>query len=97
MFQWFYSNNPKFIYPNKTVNPTHLSYHSLQAIARKLQEKEMKEERRRQKQVEAKHEEDYFEDHGGGESNTDSVDVLLFPFHACISSCRTTWMEIFFS
>ncbi|XP_032381724.1 coiled-coil domain-containing protein 50 isoform X4 [Etheostoma spectabile] len=35
------------------------------AIARKLQEKEMKEERRRQKQLEANFEEEYFEDHGG--------------------------------
>ncbi|XP_032381722.1 coiled-coil domain-containing protein 50 isoform X2 [Etheostoma spectabile] len=34
------------------------------AIARKLQEKEMKEERRRQKQLEANFEEEYFEDHG---------------------------------
>uniref|UniRef100_A0A3Q4BVB9 Coiled-coil domain-containing protein n=1 Tax=Mola mola TaxID=94237 RepID=A0A3Q4BVB9_MOLML len=38
------------------------------AIARKLQEKEMKEERRRQKQLEATFEEDYFEDHGYGVS-----------------------------
>ncbi|XP_049442909.1 coiled-coil domain-containing protein 50 isoform X2 [Epinephelus fuscoguttatus] len=35
------------------------------AIARKLQEKEMKEEKRRQKQLEANFEEEYFEDHGG--------------------------------
>ncbi|KAM8874155.1 coiled-coil domain-containing protein 50 isoform 4-T4 [Spinachia spinachia] len=35
------------------------------AIARKLQEKEMKEERKRQKQLEANFEEEYFEDHGG--------------------------------
>ncbi|XP_020494599.1 coiled-coil domain-containing protein 50 isoform X2 [Labrus bergylta] len=35
------------------------------AIARKLQEKEMKEEKRRQKQLETKFEEEYFEDHGG--------------------------------
>ncbi|XP_049442908.1 coiled-coil domain-containing protein 50 isoform X1 [Epinephelus fuscoguttatus] len=34
------------------------------AIARKLQEKEMKEEKRRQKQLEANFEEEYFEDHG---------------------------------
>ncbi|XP_037325371.2 coiled-coil domain-containing protein 50 isoform X1 [Pungitius pungitius] len=34
------------------------------AIARKLQEKEMKEERKRQKQLEANFEEEYFEDHG---------------------------------
>ncbi len=30
----------------------------------------MKEERRRQKQLEANFEEEYFEDHGGGESTT---------------------------
>ncbi|XP_022594876.1 coiled-coil domain-containing protein 50 isoform X2 [Seriola dumerili] len=35
------------------------------AIARKLQEKEMKDERKRQKQLEANFEEEYFEDHGG--------------------------------
>ncbi|XP_070688207.1 coiled-coil domain-containing protein 50 [Pempheris klunzingeri] len=35
------------------------------AIARKLQEKEMKEEKRRQKQLEANFEEEYFQDHGG--------------------------------
>ncbi|XP_008290253.1 coiled-coil domain-containing protein 50 isoform X2 [Stegastes partitus] len=35
------------------------------AIARKLQEKEMKEERRRQKQLEANFDEEYFEDRGG--------------------------------
>uniref|UniRef100_A0A671YZ11 Coiled-coil domain containing 50a n=1 Tax=Sparus aurata TaxID=8175 RepID=A0A671YZ11_SPAAU len=35
------------------------------AIARKLQEKEMKEERKRQKQLEANFDEEYFEDHGG--------------------------------
>lgn len=37
-----------------------------QAIARKLQEKEMKEERKRQKQLEANFEEEYYEDKGGG-------------------------------
>ncbi|KAM6963276.1 coiled-coil domain-containing protein 50 [Aplochiton taeniatus] len=35
------------------------------AIARKLQEKEMKEERKRQKQLEANFEEEYYEDQGG--------------------------------
>lgn len=44
----------------------------LQAIARKLQEKEMKEERKRQKQLEANFEEEYFEDHGGGDSTAGS-------------------------
>lgn len=39
---------------------------ALQAIARRLQEKEMKEERKRQKQLESNFEEEYFEDHGGG-------------------------------
>lgn len=37
----------------------------LQAIARKLQEKEMKEERRRQKHLDTNFEEEYFEDQGG--------------------------------
>lgn len=32
----------------------------------------MKEERRRQKQLEANFEEEYFEDHGGGESTNGS-------------------------
>ena len=36
----------------------------------------MKDERRRQKQLEANFEEEYFEDHGGGESTT-HVNVLL--------------------
>lgn len=40
----------------------------LQAIARRMQEKEMKEERKRQKQLEANFEEEYFEDHGGGDA-----------------------------
>lgn len=31
-------------------------------------EKEMKEERKRQKQLEANFEEEYFEDHGGGDT-----------------------------
>ncbi|XP_030228387.1 coiled-coil domain-containing protein 50 isoform X2 [Gadus morhua] len=35
------------------------------AIARKMQEKEMKEERKRQKKLEANFEEEYFEDEGG--------------------------------
>lgn len=55
----------------------------------------MKEERRRQKQMEAKYEEDYFEDHGGGERTTARVDVLLFPFDACMSSCGTTGVKMF--
>ncbi|XP_026201044.1 coiled-coil domain-containing protein 50 isoform X2 [Anabas testudineus] len=41
------------------------------AIARKLQEKEMKEERRRQKQLEANFEEEYFEDHGASRKPLD--------------------------
>lgn len=56
-----------------------------QAIARKLQEKEMKEERKRQKQLEANFEEEYFEDHGGGESTTGScVFAACMSFHVCV-------------
>lgn len=46
--------------------------------------------------MEAKYEEDYFEDHGGGEHTTAHVDVLLFPFDAGMSSCGTTGVKIFF-
>lgn len=42
----------------------------------------MKEERKRQKQLEANFEEEYFEDHGGGESTAGSR-VLA----ACMSFC----------
>ena len=42
-----------------------------QAIARKMQEKEMKEERKRQKKLEANFEEEYFEDEGGGRRGHD--------------------------
>lgn len=59
----------------------------LQAIARRLQEKEMKEERKRQKQLEANFEEEYFEDHGGGETTAclcSSFIVRVFVrTHAC--------------
>uniref|UniRef100_A0A3B4TCE9 Coiled-coil domain containing 50a n=1 Tax=Seriola dumerili TaxID=41447 RepID=A0A3B4TCE9_SERDU len=41
------------------------------AIARKLQEKEMKDERKRQKQLEANFEEEYFEDHGAARRPVD--------------------------
>lgn len=51
----------------------------LQAIARKLQEKEMKEERRRQKQVETNFEEEYFEDRGG------EVFLWLCVYCMCVS------------
>lgn len=39
----------------------------------------MKEERKRQKQLEANFEEEYFEDHGGNESTTDSCSCVPVP------------------
>lgn len=46
----------------------------LQAIARKLQEKEMKEDRRRHKQLETR----FDEDHGGEESTADLCKCLIY-------------------
>lgn len=47
----------------------------------------MKEERRRQKQLEANFEEEYFEDHGGGESTTGS--------HVCVCVCLSLFLHVF--
>lgn len=64
----------------------------LQAIARKLHEKEMKEERRRQKQLEANIEEEYFEDHGGGRSTAVFLSLDLFVAHLSLFVFMDRWI-----
>lgn len=65
----------------------------LQAIARRLQEKEMKEERKRQKQLEANFEEEYFEDHGGGETTACLCSSFIVRVSVRTHACTDTQQQ----
>lgn len=51
----------------------------------------MKEEKRRQKQIEANFDEEYFEDHGGGESTSGSYNCVCVS-HVCAGRWEMIWL-----